>query len=178
MKKNATKLLLLFTVIAFSKATFTPEVAGARTTSFLTAIPMMPPDSVLPLVTIVDTPETLQQPKPTTNVPNSQLFNFIDVTAKYKGGQSALMRYISTHIHYPEDARREGVQGRIVIKFCVNEKGYVDKHSVMVIKGIGNEMDQEVIRVIKTLPRFEPAKNHGHPVRSYFTVPVTFSLNN
>ena len=101
-------------------------------------------------------------------------FFVVEEPPMYPGGDEALLRYIGDHVVYPDVARENNIQGRVIIKFCVTPSGGVDQISIL--KGVDPELDAEVVRVVKTLPRFKPGKQGGKPVSVWYTVPIYFQL--
>lgn len=77
-----------------------------------------------------------------------------------------------TTLKYPSAAARANKGGRVFVSFVVNTDGSIQ--DVKLIKGVGFGCDEEAIRVIKSMPRWNPAKQNGKPVRSIFTQPITF----
>ena len=94
---------------------------------------------------------------------------------EFPGGEAALMKFINENLRYPAAAIENGIQGRVVVQFVVKKDGSVG--DVKVIRGIDPTLDQEAIRVCKTLPKFIPGKQDGKPVDVWFTAPVIFKLN-
>jgi TonB family protein len=92
----------------------------------------------------------------------------------FPGGDSELLTYISEHTTYPESAKVSGIAGRVIIRFCVTEKGTVDK--ITVLKGVDPALDAEAVRVVSSLPDFVPGYQGGVAVSVWYMVPVTFSL--
>ncbi len=80
---------------------------------------------------------------------------------------------IQARIHYPEIAKRAGVQGRVFVKAFVNEKGIVER--VELIKGIGAGCDEEAMRAVKAT-RFKPGRQRGKPVKVQVSIPILFKL--
>ena len=66
------------------------------------------------------------------------------------------------------------IEGRVIIRFCVTEKGSVNKISIL--KGVDPELDAEAIRVVGTLPLFNPGRQNGKAVPVWYMVPITFTL--
>jgi periplasmic protein TonB len=95
---------------------------------------------------------------------------------EFPGGIPALMQYISETISYPEEALKNNIQGRVVIKFVVNADGSVGK--IEIAGGIDPSLNEEAIRVVKSLPAFKPGKQDGVPVPVWFIIPVLFRLDN
>ena len=92
----------------------------------------------------------------------------------FPGGDAALLKYIAENTMYPELAKENNIQGRVIVRFCVTSKGSVNRISV--IKGVDPELDNEAIRVVNSLPTFRPGTQGGKPVPVWYMVPITFSL--
>jgi len=92
----------------------------------------------------------------------------------YPGGNAAMVSYISKNIKYPVKAMESGVQGKVVVKFCVTAQGGVSMASVL--KGVDPELDKEAVRVIQTINNFIPGKKDGVAVPVWYMVPITFTL--
>lgn len=104
----------------------------------------------------------------------AQTFTFVEQMPEFPGGQSKLLEYLSQNIHYPDSARNADIQGRVTIKFVINEDGSIS--DAQLLRGIGGGCDEEALRVVKAMPRWKPGKQQGKPVRVYFTLPITFRL--
>jgi len=103
-----------------------------------------------------------------------EVFVIVEDMPGFPGGEKALMEFIYENIRYPEEARQAGIEGRVVIRFCVNYNGAVDR--VSVIKGVHPLLDNEAIRVVSLLPPWEPGKQGGKPVNVWYSVPINFQL--
>jgi periplasmic protein TonB len=101
-------------------------------------------------------------------------FVVVEEMPMFPGGEVALLTYLSEHTNYPEVAKENNIQGRVIVRFCVTSKGGVNQ--VSVLKGVDPELDKEAIRVVGTLPTFKPGKQGGKPVPVWFSVPITFTL--
>ena len=101
-------------------------------------------------------------------------FVVVEEMPTFPGGDAALLKYIGEHTQYPEVAKENNIQGRVIIRFCVTAKGGVSQ--VSVLKGVDPELDKEAIRVVNTLPPFKPGKQGGKPVPVWYMVPITFTL--
>ncbi|MCH5214299.1 MAG: energy transducer TonB [Muribaculaceae bacterium] len=111
-----------------------------------------------------------EEPKP------DKIFEAVEQPAEFPGGQSALTKWLSNNIRYPEQAQQNGVSGRVIVRFVVEKDGSIG--NVTVLKGVDKDLDNEAIRVVKRMPKWQAGKNNGQAVRSYFTLPVTFKLQN
>lgn len=103
------------------------------------------------------------------------IYGKVDKNAEYPGGTEALMKFIMTNLKYPETCRKEGIQGRVVIKFVVNTDGsIVDMEET---RSPHADLTAEAMRVIKMMPKWTPATVGGKTVRSRFFLPVMFWLD-
>jgi TonB family protein len=106
--------------------------------------------------------------------PDAIPFVQVEEMPVFPGGDAALLKYLGEHTNYPENAKKNNIQGRVVIRFCVTEKGTVNKISV--IQGVDPEIDSEAMRVAGTLPDFKPGRQGGKAVPVWYMVPITFAL--
>lgn len=93
---------------------------------------------------------------------------------EFPGGTSAMLAYLAKAIKYPQLARELGIQGRVFVSFVIERDGSVSE--VSVLRGIGGGCDEEAIRVVETMPRWEPGRQGGKTVRVSFNLPVHFRL--
>lgn len=98
----------------------------------------------------------------------------VEEQAEFVGGMPALMRWLSSNIRYPESAQKNDVQGRVIVKFIVEKDGSIT--NAQVIRSVDSDLDKEALRVVGRMPKWTPGRNGGVPVRSYFTLPVNFRL--
>jgi periplasmic protein TonB len=108
------------------------------------------------------------------NVDEAEPFVVVEEMPMFPGGEAALLAYIAEHTQYPEVAKENNIQGKVIVRFCVTSKGGVDK--VSILKGVDPELDKEAIRVVQTLPAFKPGKQGGKPVPVWYMVPINFTL--
>lgn len=90
------------------------------------------------------------------------------------GGMTALMKYLSDNIRYPEAAHKAGIQGRVTVQFVVGKDGSIG--NVSILRGVNADLDAEAIRVISSMPKWKPGTQKGEPVKVKYTVPVMFRL--
>ena len=101
-------------------------------------------------------------------------FVVVEEMPMFPGGEPALLASIAEHTQFPEGAKDNNIQGKVIVRFCVTSKGGVDK--VSILKGVDPELDKEAIRVVQTLPAFKPGKQGGKPVPVWYMVPINFTL--
>jgi protein TonB len=105
-----------------------------------------------------------------------EIFIWVEEMPAFPGGEAELLKFISQSISYPEEAVRNNIQGRVILKFVVNRDGSIDR--VQVLNDIDSSLQNEAIRVVNLLPKFKPGKQNGVPVPVWFTLPVLFRLQN
>ena len=103
-----------------------------------------------------------------------EIFQAVEQQAEFPGGTTALMKWLSSNIRYPEAAQQNDVQGRVIVKFVVEKDGSVSQ--AQIVKGVDKDLDKEALRVVNKMPKWQAGKNNGVAVRSYFTLPVQFRL--
>lgn len=102
-------------------------------------------------------------------------WSYVDEMPVYKGGDTALLHFISRNVKYPETAKQQGIQGTVIVKFRVMTDGNVD--DVNVIRGASPELDAEAARVVSELSDFEkPGIKDGRAVNVWYAVPINFVL--
>ena len=118
--------------------------------------------------------EQVQVVEPTPEPKVEQVFTAVEQMPEFPGGQQALMKFLSSNIRYPQMALANDIQGRVVVKFVVEKDGSVS--DVQVVRGVDKDLDKEAVRVVKSMPKWQPGKNNGQAVRCYFNLPVTFKI--
>ena len=88
--------------------------------------------------------------------------------------QAEIMKFISRNFKYPEIAKVNGVEGRVVLEFVVETDGSVGR--VKILKGLDKHIDKAAIEVIESLPIFSPGKHIGQKVPVKYTVPIKCTL--
>ena len=106
---------------------------------------------------------------------DEEVFEVVEKMPRFpNGGMPGLMQYLGKNIRYPEAAHKAGTQGRVTVQFVVAKDGSIG--NVSVLRGVDPALDAEAIRVISSMPNWEPGMQKGKPVNVKFTVPVMFRL--
>lgn len=106
---------------------------------------------------------------------NDMVFDVVEVMPQFPGGQIAMLQYIMKNIKYPEQAMKEGIQGRVAVRFIVEKDGSIS--DVKPILSVHPLLNKEAVRVVESMPKWSPGKQNGKPVRVRFNIPVMFKLN-
>ncbi|MDD4921982.1 MAG: energy transducer TonB [Bacteroidales bacterium] len=98
-----------------------------------------------------------------------------EIMPQYPGGEAKLIQFIKQNLHYPASAWKNGIQGRVVVRFMVTKTGEIA--NIQVIRGLDAACDNEAVRVIKLMPKWTPGFQKGKNVPTYFTLPILFRTN-
>lgn len=93
---------------------------------------------------------------------------------QFPGGTDALNQYITSNIHYPETAARNGIEGVVTVECAIKTDGSVG--TIKIVRMIDPDLEQEAIRLMKNMPAWTPAEQNGTAVEAVVTIPVTFTL--
>ena len=107
-------------------------------------------------------------------VPEGKVFVSVEQMPQFPGGDAELLKYVSDHLVYPEEAKKNGIKGRVVIQFVVLADGSIGE--VKVARGKSAELDKAAVEVVKNLPKFKPGLLNDRPVAVWYTLPVIFKL--
>lgn len=119
---------------------------------------------------VVQAPIEMPEEDPDENI----VFVVAEKMPSFPGGQQALMKYLNENIRYPIIAQENGVQGRVIVQFTVRKDGTID--DVKVVRSADPSLDKEAVRLVKSMPNWEPGKQRGKAVHCKFTVPIVFKL--
>jgi protein TonB len=103
-----------------------------------------------------------------------EIYDVVEESAEFPGGMQKMYEFIGKNLVYPAMARESNVQGKVFVNFVVSKDGSIS--DVKVLRGIGSGCDEEAMRVVKMMPKWQPAKNMGKPVKARFTLPINFKL--
>lgn len=97
-----------------------------------------------------------------------------DSAPAFPGGDDALASYISTNMKYPKPAADNGIEGIVNVSFTVNTDGSIG--SIKIDNLLDPDLEQEAIRLVKTMPKWTPADKGGTPVAQSVSLPIKFTL--
>lgn len=98
----------------------------------------------------------------------------VDEKPSFPGGESAMKSYLNSTLKYPIYAQENGVQGRVIVQFIIEKDGSIS--DVKISRSVFSSLDREALRVVKAMPKWNPGKVNGIPVRVKNEVPVVFGL--
>jgi len=105
---------------------------------------------------------------------SAHFFTLVETMPEFPGGYEGLNAYLSKNLTFPASARKQKIQGRVVISFIIDDDGLIT--NVRKIRGIGGGCDEEAMRIIQSMPSWKPAIQNGKTVSVMFTLPVYFRI--
>ena len=112
---------------------------------------------------------------PEETAPQSKkVYESVEQMPEFPGGVVEMMKFLQMNIKYPPEAAKNDIEGRVVVQFIIDETGQVG--DVQVVRSVSEELDAEAVRVVKTLPKFEPGRQDGEAVSVWYTLPINFKL--
>ena len=115
-----------------------------------------------------------QAPQDTKPQSDDKVYKSVEQMPRFPGGEFGLMKYLQGNIKYPPEAAKNDIEGRVIVQFIVDKTGQVGE--VKVLRPVSEELDAEAVRVVKTLPKFEPGRQDGEAVSVWYTLPISFKL--
>ena len=113
-----------------------------------------------------------QEPKDLDDEPLN--FRIVSQLPEFPGGLSEYVKWLTKNLKYPEEARRQHLQGKVMVSFVINRDGSLT--DIKVEKGVHPLLDNEALRVMKTMPKWKPGIQDDKPCRTLFAVPIIFKL--
>ena len=103
-----------------------------------------------------------------------KVYDLVDEMRSFPGGPAELMKWLSSHIQYPAIARESCIQGTVIVAFIVEPDGSVS--NAKLVRSVDPYIDQEALRVVRQMPKWNPGKRAGIPVRVRCCLPIKFKL--
>lgn len=111
---------------------------------------------------------------PAQNAAPDPVFKVVEKMPVYPGGMDGMLKFLSQNVRYPETAKKENIQGTVVVQFVIAKDGSIkDPH---VVKGIGGGANEEAVRVVNLMPKWEPGTQKDQAVNVQFNLPIRFKL--
>ena len=164
------KMLMIMPVIALVMLAFSTcseEKQSSEGQSGIIVEPPPPPPPVPGSSEVI-----VEQPLPGDE--SVEPFVVVEEMPVFPGGETALLKYLGENTKYPESAKVNGTQGKVIVRFAIDTDGKVSKESVL--KGVDPALDEEALRVVRTLPGFKPGRQGGKAVPVWYMVPINFTL--
>jgi protein TonB len=124
---------------------------------------------------IADVPPPPPPPPPVEQKDQKDLYVMVEAMPHFPGGENAIISWISANIKYPVDAAKKNITGEVLVNFVVGNNGKIK--NVKVEKSVNPLLDAEAIRVVSSMPDWEPGTQGGKSVEVNLKVPINFALD-
>jgi len=119
--------------------------------------------------------EDLKEPEKEETAPvDKQLYTIVEEMPSFPGGETGLLEFLSKNLRYPYSAKAGKIENTVICSFFIEKDGSLTQATVM--QSASLVLDREALRVIRTLPKWIPAKKHGKPIRVKYILPISFRL--
>ena len=106
---------------------------------------------------------------------DGKIFIIVEEMPHFPGGDSMMFEFLINNLQYPKYAREKDISGKVIATFVVDKDGNIKESKIL--KGIGGGCDEEVIRLINSMPKWTPGKQNGKNVAVQYSMPFSFNLN-
>lgn len=137
-------------------------------------VQIMAVDDAIDKMQLVFTPPQPTSGRGREELSEQHVYEFVEELPQFPGGEAALLRWLQNNIIYPPVAAEYNIQGRVEVSFVVERNGGVS--DVKVVKSVDEDLDAEAVRVTSAMPKWKPGMQDGKPVRTRYTIPITFRL--
>jgi TonB family protein len=119
----------------------------------------------------------IEPPHPVEEKKQDEILSVAEVIPEFPGGMEAMKKYLGDNVKYPQMEMENGIEGKVYLRFVVDELGKLS--DIKVLRGVngGPGCDKEARRVVQAMPDWKPAMNKGKACKVYMTIPVVFRLN-
>ena len=108
-------------------------------------------------------------------IETDKVYQVVEKMPEFPGGKQRLLNWVMKNIQYPAEARKKGIQGRVVITFVINKNGKAVEP--LIVQSVDPLLDKEAIRLVNSMPKWKAGEEKGEPVRVKFTMPINFRLS-
>ena len=127
------------------------------------------------LAKAASSPVEVEEGKSVNGPDENGVYSVVEDMPEFPGGMQGLLTYIGKNLQYPVNARENNVQGRVMVSLVVHEDGHLSDFKVE--KSANDELDNEALRMAKSMPNWKPGSQDGKPVKVRYTIPINFRLN-
>lgn len=110
-----------------------------------------------------------------TAAKSNRIFKNVEVQATFPGGQTAMNEFINENLTYPEGAYNENIQGKVRLRLVIERDGSISQ--IMELDSPDPRLTEEAERIVRLMPKWNPANIHNEAVRSYVVFPLTFIID-
>lgn len=104
----------------------------------------------------------------------NRVYTSVEKKPQYPGGMGSFKRYIDRNLKYPEKAKKDSIEGVVVMQFVVEKNG--DITSPRIVRNLEPSLDSIAMKLVKNMPKWVPGSDHGTIVRCRYSVPISFKI--
>lgn len=93
----------------------------------------------------------------------------------FYGGNVELSKYFNNHLAYPEIAKKQGIEGKILVEFTITDKGVIQE--IELLNSLSEDLDKEALRLVRNMPDWQPAYQDGKARQVKYQLPILFKLD-
>ena len=117
---------------------------------------------------------TEEEPPINLNGDDEDVLRVVEELPQYPGGMVEFMKWLTAQLHYPDQALKQKLQGKVIISFIVNKDGSLS--DLKLVQSAGKLLDDEALRVARLMPKWKPGIDKGKPCRSMIAIPIVFEI--
>ena len=103
---------------------------------------------------------------------DNDVYNMVDQSAKFQDGYNSIIKFVQENIKFPAEAKENNVHGKLMLSVEIKKDGSLS--NITVKKGLGYGLDEEIVRIIKMMPKWQPAQHKGKTVRQSQMILIPF----
>ena len=118
---------------------------------------------------------TVTLDSPVAGDPKDAVYTSVEQIPQFPGGMDAFSGFLTTNLRYPKSARKNKIQGRVIVTMVVEKDGSLS--NIKIARSVSDDIDAEALRVVKLSPKWSPGIQNGRPVKVSFAIPISFMLD-
>ncbi len=118
---------------------------------------------------------TVTLDSPVAGDPKDAVYTSVEKLPQFPGGMDAFSRFLTTNIRYPKSARKNKIQGKVIVTMIVEKDGSLS--NIKIVRSVSDDIDAEALRVVTLSPKWSPGLQNGRPVRVSYAIPISFMLD-
>ena len=109
-----------------------------------------------------------------SEIAETDILDYAEHHPSFPGGQQALLDFLRQNVNYPEQAKKDSIEGRVVVGFVIDTDGSITDPKI--VRSVHPLLDAEALWVVKLMPKWEPGSENGTPVKVKYNLPISFKI--
>ena len=118
---------------------------------------------------------SIEESDSTNNSEITDIYSYVEEMPQFPGGDEAKLKFLQENLKFPKSTLNNGIRGTIYISFVVEKDGNIS--NIRILRGLQQEIDEEVMRVVQSFPKWKPGKQRGRNVRVNFNMPIKINAS-